>query len=176
MSTKILLTDGSGVVKGSVFYDSAADEIRIASHDSNSPSHIDGYIAVSSAGLTSSNIALSTGAITSGTWTPTATIVSNLDSVTPLSGWYMRVGSVVSGGLRCGFDPTSSGDVRFTLTLPVASDFATSANAAGTAASGSTLQGVVFANSTDDELDIIHGNAGTSAVTTWIHFTYQVIA
>lgn len=58
MSTKILLTDGSGVVKGSVFYDSAADEIRIASHDSNSPSHIDGYIAVSSAGLSVGGSAL----------------------------------------------------------------------------------------------------------------------
>src|SRR5262245_25323250 len=43
---------------------------------------------------------LATLGITSGTWTPTGTAVSNLDSITPTVGPWLRVGDrVICGGL-----------------------------------------------------------------------------
>lgn len=177
MSDRIFLKDNAGTIKGAVFYDSASDEIRIASYDSTPV--IDGYVSVSSAGLTGSSIALSTGAITSGTWTPTGTATSNLDSVTPSQGQYIRVGNVVSGSVLIALDPTASGRVTLGLSLPVASDLTNTYDATGIAVlddgSAATI-GSVVADTSNDRLLVNIDNTATSAVNAIVSFTYQVIA
>ena len=72
----------------------------------------------------------------SGTYTPATAIVTNLDSVgTATIAQWMRVGNVVtvSGGL-IGVDPTTTATLtQFTLTLPIASTFASPGQISGVA-------------------------------------------
>ena len=170
MSDRILLTDGSGNVKGSVFYDSAADEIRIASHDSNSPSHIDGYIAVSSTGLGG-------GAGVSGTFTPTPTAVANVDSGAAGSGTYIRSGDIVTCAFRITVDPTATGNATVAIPIPFGAAFTDANQASGTCAGigGSAIDpGSVQAFSGQIGVLVTFEASATSSTTVVGHFQYQV--
>lgn len=72
--------------------------------------------------------------IASGTYTPTGTVGTNCDSVSSLTGQWLRVGNVVvvSGGGTA--DPTASGHCDFTISLPIASDLSASSTANGAGA------------------------------------------
>ena len=100
----------------------------------------------------------------SGTYTPTATIVTNLDSVTPSVAMYIRGGDIVAVAGLGTYDATATGASRFRLTLPIASAFTNAAHAAGSIG-GSFSSGVnlVQADATNDELDIQINASSTSA-------------
>jgi hypothetical protein len=170
MSDRFLLTDGAGNVKGALFYDSAADEVRIASYDANDPAHIDGYIAVSSSGLGG-------GTGVSGTWTPTGAILSNLDSLTPLEGQYVRMGNIVFGSVLVTADPTASGAISFTLTTPITTAFTGADEAAGVAViNPENAAGIVVSTASGTLLTVNVANTSTSSSTVAVHFSYQVLS
>lgn len=170
MSTKYLLTDGSGNVKGSIFYDSAADEIRIASHDSQTPSNIDGYIAVSSSGLGG-------GSGVAGTFTPTPTGVTNVASASAVSGTYSRVGDIVTCAFRITVDPTATGNTVVAIPIPVGAAF-TSANqasgACGRYSSTGVDQGAVQAFDTQVGVLVAFEASGTAESDVVGSFQYEV--
>lgn len=93
-------------------------------------------------------------ALDSGIYTPTVSIVANLDSVTANPCQWMRVGNTVtvSGAIQC--DATALTNTQFEMTLPVTPSAFTGLNqAAGTmAAGGVTQSGIIQAV-----------NAGTTA-------------
>lgn len=82
---------------------------------------------------TFTTLTIAGGGVIGGTYTPTAAIVTNLDSVTAFDATYIRVGSaaVVSG--RIDANVTAAGLAELSLTLPVASNFSTINQASGTA-------------------------------------------
>lgn len=71
-------------------------------------------------------LAITEGAVISGTYTPTLTSVENVDSSTAFICQYMRVGSVVTVSGRATVNCTTGTGVttRLGISLPIASDFA----------------------------------------------------
>lgn len=72
--------------------------------------------------------------IASGTWTPTTTNVSNIDSSSASAGQWTRVGNVVTWSVELSVNTTSattSSEVG--ISLPIASDFASTGQCVGTA-------------------------------------------
>lgn len=66
-------------------------------------------------------LAIGLGAITSGTYTPTLTNVTNVAASTAYSCQYMRVGSVVTVSGIVDVDPTATGQTQLGISLPIAS-------------------------------------------------------
>ena len=96
--------------------------------------------------------------IASGEWTPTATAVANLDSITAEKCRYQRIGSIVFVSGTVVIDTTGNNVTQFRLTLPIASNFANSQDASGTASLDDThiyalMQ--VSGDTTNDALDFI---------------------
>jgi hypothetical protein len=116
--------------------------------------------------------------ITSGTWTPTATITLNADSVTPSSECsYIRVGTTVFFSIRVAVDATATGAVGFRLTLPIASAFSAANQAQGTVGGATLAAGVNFvqADATNDALDCSLSTSSTAAQTFTFVGQYRVI-
>lgn len=116
--------------------------------------------------------------ITSGTYTPTLTNVANLDASTAFATGYYRIGDRVTVFGRFDADATAaaSTSTQLGLSLPVASNFATSIQLSGTAvADGSTLDAAVRADATNDRADFVWLSNATANRTFRFHFTYQVI-
>lgn len=104
-----------------------------------------GALATSGAGGTVEPYSTN-GVVYAGTYTPIATNVSNLGTVTPNVAQYMRVGDVVTVSGTVSVDPTTSGTLttEFTLSLPVvrvSGNFNATSQAGGSSVSqtGSTI-------------------------------------
>lgn len=109
----------------------------------------------------------------SGTYTPTGTIVTNLDSVTPVVSTYVRVGNVVCVFGRVGVDPTASGSLSFRLSLPIASNFGSTTDATGY---GQIFSPFVQADATNDALLVtIPNNSVSTSYTFFFSASYRVI-
>lgn len=103
---------------------------------------------------------------TTGSYTPTGTVGTNVSALTTLSAYYQRVQDVVTvwgnATVDCVATATLSG---FDLSLPIASNFGTSVQLGGTAApssGGVTETWAIIANSTDDRASF-YGVSGTAA-------------
>lgn len=109
----------------------------------------------------------------SGTYTPTGTVVTNLDSVTPNVSHYVRVGDEVTVFGSTAVDPTASGSITFGISLPIASNFAASTNASGFG----SFQGMsCSADTTNDRMNAVYSaNTLTTSYTIYFSFTYTVI-
>jgi hypothetical protein len=113
--------------------------------------------------------------VTSGTWTPTGTIVTNLDAVTPGTGNYMRVGSTVAAAVRVQVDPTAAAAIQFDISLPVTSAIGSADDAIGVASGSNTTLGRAQGNATDDRLSVFATSSSTSANNVMVVFLYRVI-
>lgn len=91
-----------------------------------------------------------------GTYTPTLTIVTNLDSVTPLLSFYNRRGNQVTVHGKFNADPTAGANTAFRMSLPIASDLAAEQDVAGVAFGGNTTaEGArIFADATNNEATV----------------------
>lgn len=107
----------------------------------------------------------------SGVYTPTATIVSNLDSITPRPAQYIRVGNrvVVAGDVA--FDATAGLSVSFSLTLPVASNLSASTDLSGAGGSWGVR---IVGDTTSDQAICTVNNSITSATAAVVMFMYEV--
>lgn len=110
-------------------------------------------------------------AVSSGTWTPTTAIITNLDSVTPFQGNWLRVGDSVTFGVRITVDPTAAGTINFGITLPVASNF----SAIGQANAGSNASGAGGADPTNDRIDFFATAPSGTAFALVINGSYRVL-
>ena len=145
----------------------------------NSPTH-SGNHTWSGAQTFNSTVTLSTGALISGTYSPTFTTVTNLDS-TPvqLGVWrYLRIGNMVMGYGTFTYNPTATGNVNFRVSVPVASAFAAINDLAGSISCGTQPQEqsmVAVADIATDTMSIFIYSASTSSVTATVNFMYQVL-
>jgi hypothetical protein len=114
----------------------------------------------------------------SGTYTPTISNPTNLDSTTPQVCQWMRVDNTVTVSGEVVVDPTAASLATFGLSLPIASNFA---NARQLAGGGWVNQGPPFAfvairgNSTNDVADVLFVSLGTASTNLYFHFTYQIV-
>lgn len=117
-------------------------------------------------------------ALDSGTYTPTGTIGVNVSAVTPSQSQYMRVGNTVTVSGKLSFTTSASGVSRFTISVPVASNFGALEDAAGVATGGDGTFGVI-AIQADNPSDTVQFSGNAPSAGTWTSvlftFTYQVI-
>lgn len=119
------------------------------------------------------------GALVSGSYTPTVTAVANCSAASAQVTQYCRVGDRVFGSGVVLFTVTSNATItQLGISIPIASNFAGTGNASGTASTallGSNHGAVIYADSTNDRLTLDFTSSGTGAVVFYFTFMYQVI-
>jgi len=125
-------------------------------------------------------MALSTGAISSGTWTPTVSAGVNVASSTASTGQYIRVGNAVSFSVAVSITPTAGAptNTTFELSLPIASNFSGSGNLAssGTFLNGTTIGNVrCISSAANDTMDVRFYAISTSAHFLTLTGVYTII-
>ena len=118
------------------------------------------------------------GVTASGTWTPTGTAGTNVNSLTQYECNYSRNGDIVQVGGQVSVTPESTGAFDFTLSLPVASNFGSSAQASGTAIGTSAdpdERASINADTTSDALKFSGTAIGSDAFTLIFTAMYRVL-
>jgi hypothetical protein len=112
-----------------------------------------------------------------GTYTPTLTNVANLDASTAYACQYLRVGATVTVSGKVDVDPTAAGSAQLGISLPIASNFATAQQCAGTAfAPAIAGQGAaILGDTTNDRAQMQWIAVDTTNQAMYFTFTYQVV-
>jgi hypothetical protein len=111
-----------------------------------------------------------------GTWTPTASSLTNLDATTSYICHYIRVGNQVIFSGAIDLDPTATGTASVLLTLPIASNFAAIADASGVAQNRTaTASGVIYADTANDRLKLEIETSATANTQVYFSGAYTVI-
>lgn len=111
--------------------------------------------------------------LSSGTYTPTVSATSNVQASTARATQYMRVGNVITVAGQIDIDPTATGAVGFSLSLPIASDFTQFYHLGGVGNwDVSTVR--IYADSTNNVASFFYSAGSTSSVTMSFTFTYLV--
>lgn len=113
--------------------------------------------------------------VASGTYTPTITNVTNVAASTSNGAQYLRVGNTVTVSGSVDIDPTAAAATTIRISLPIASNFATNHDCAGTISSGNGEVGPVFANIANDNAQVQFTATNTANHTFYYHFTYSII-
>lgn len=115
------------------------------------------------------------GSASSSTYTPTLTNVTNLDASTASELTYGRFGDMgfISG--RVAMDPTAAALTSLGMSLPVASDFTSAAQAGGTFAHQSGVGGAISADVTNNRLSFDFTPTSTANLTYYFIAAYRVL-
>lgn len=122
------------------------------------------------------NAALTAAA--SGTYTPTITALTNLDSVTNYQGQYMRVGDVVTVSGRVDANATAATtNTSFEMSLPIASDFAALNDCCGTAVASAVASqcAAIVGQVTNNTAKMQWVSGSTADEPMFFTFTYRII-
>lgn len=115
--------------------------------------------------------------IASGTYTPTGYTGANTSAVTPGNCTYMRVGNIVTvaGVITATVTTGSDTATTFRISLPIASNFASASDAAGSFQSNFNIQGgLVRADSASDTMEFFfYSDVGGDSPQFW--FTAQYV-
>lgn len=118
---------------------------------------------------------------TSGTYTPTATNVTNITSSTPNNTTYQRVGNIVNVTGSITVTTTLAVASQVDVSLPIASNIGavTDLNGLGDGANGTggvSLGAYITGDATNDRASIFFTSVGVGATyTIYYHFSYKVI-
>jgi len=113
-------------------------------------------------------------ALASGTYTPTLTNGTNISSNLAYLLQYLRVGNVVTVSGRVDVTPTSAGAGLLYISLPIASNMTSSAQAAGTCSTG-TVSGAIYGDEANDRLVLSATFANNSAQGVHFQATYLIV-
>jgi len=118
--------------------------------------------------------------ITSGTYTPTGTAVTNVATITPRKSQWMRVGNVVTCGATITIDVTAAAPTAsvFRFSLPVASNLAATYDlvGAGTMTSGAFIGIAITGDITNDQARVdFSAVTDPGATDMYFQFIYEVL-
>lgn len=116
--------------------------------------------------------------ITSGTYTPTLTAVANLDAQSAVVCPYIRIHDIVFVAGYVTVDPAAAVITSLRMSIPIASNFANTQDAGGTAAPSSgnaDRAAAIFADPTNDAVYMDWIAATTTSHTMHFSFMYRVI-
>jgi hypothetical protein len=178
----VVFAGASGVYSqdnSNFFWDAANIRLGIDTATPACALDVVGGIQTSRTGVTTP--AATDGNIFSGTYTPTQVSTNtNVDTVTYQSAQYMRVGNTVTISGRVDIDATATGNTVVQFSLPIASNFSSTAQGAGTAAfTSATVANNSFARlsaQTTDDCIFLQCNSTITTSASWFYtFTYRVI-
>lgn len=132
--------------------------------------------------VTSASLALTSGAITTGTYTPTLTSVLNISGSSASVCSWVRVGNVVTvfGAISVGATAASTA-TQIGISLPVASNFSAAENCGGVAASGGAggivpqAYAAISADAANDRADLLFVAPSNLNFAFKFTFSYRVI-
>jgi hypothetical protein len=175
----VVFAGASGVYSqdnSNFFWDAANVRLGIDTATPTCTLDVMGGIQTSRTGVTTP--ATTDGNVFSGTYTPSLTNVTNVAASTATICQYMRVGNVITVSGQVSVDPTATGNTEFRMSLPVASNFASTRQVGGTffgQDTGSTQTGVILASSTNDQFIFRYVANDTANRILQFHVTYLVI-
>jgi len=114
----------------------------------------------------------------SDVYTPTLTNTTNITSSTPAICQYFQVYNTVTLSGQVTIQATAIGACNLKMTLPVASNFTSSGQAAGTFATttaGGTAQGAILADITNDQFEFRFNATNTTSTVYAFTATYQLV-
>lgn len=115
---------------------------------------------------------------TSGTYTPTLTLVNNITSATTYEAQYIRVNTSVTVSGKLDLDPILvATTTQLGISLPIASDFGANEDCGGVAfASGIANQGAAIrADITNNRAEMVYISSDVTNQSMYYTFTYQII-
>jgi hypothetical protein len=116
--------------------------------------------------------------INSDTYTPKLTNTTNITSSAAAVCQYTQIYSTVTVSGQVTIRATATGACNLKMTLPVASGFTSSGQAAGTFATttaGGTAQGAILADITGDQLEFRFNATNTTSTVYSFTATYQIV-
>jgi hypothetical protein len=139
------------------------------------------HVKLNASGLIDSTM-LPAGSATSGTYTPTFTNTTNIDSSSANGTWkWTRIGTFVTVWGVASIDPTSSGSgVTIGISFPTASAIALDTDVVGNCVissapgSATTTSGNIFGDVTNDRATMEFVAPNTTAYRYAVHFSYEV--
>jgi len=143
--------------------------VRIYALGINAKSKFPGGIEVSEA---------TAGDVLPISYTPTLTAVTNVAASTPFTCQGFRVGNVVNFSGRVDIDPTAAGAVELGMSLPIASDFTVTFQAAGTFSGNSITQqdhGVILADAINNRLSFRFIATNVGNIGYYFNVTYRIL-
>jgi len=111
------------------------------------------------------------------TYTPVATIIYNITSITMLQAQYMRVGNTVTVSGIFIVTPTGANDIDFRFTLPIASNIGEISDVSGVCVevAGTQHAGSIIGSVANDAAVVNCASDGSPDRYFSYHFTYQII-
>jgi len=168
-----ILAEASGSDESNIYIQAGTVQISM-----NAPLSRDTiFLTATTIYLSVTNIQTATGYISSGTYTPTATGVTNIGTSSSWAANYYRVHNMVTVWGTAGIDPTATATLtEVRITLPVASAFTTSSDLSGTMGrnSSATGLGLVVADTTNDQALLRWVTDSAASVTYNFHFSYII--
>jgi len=114
--------------------------------------------------------------ITSGTYTPTLTNNTNLDSSTANEARYLRSGSIVFVTGSADVDATAAANTILEISLPISSTFSAGDQCGGAAHSSTSPDGAgIAANTSNNTANMIWAATTLTSHTMFYAFSYEVI-
>tara|TARA_B110000503_G_scaffold20487_1_gene30768 strand:+ start:851 stop:1246 length:396 start_codon:yes stop_codon:yes gene_type:complete len=116
--------------------------------------------------------------IVSDVYTPTLTNTTNITSSTPAICQYFQIYNVLTVSGQVTIQATATGACNLKMTLPVASKFTSSGQAAGTFATttaGGTAQGAILADIVGDQFEFRFNATDTASTVYSFTATYQLV-
>ena len=117
------------------------------------------------------------GNLTSGTYTPTLTNVTNVAASTAFLCQFMRVGAVVTVSGKVNIDPTAVGATSLAMSLPIASNLSAEENCCGVATSPAALSefAAILGDATNDRALVNFVASNIADHSFYFTFTYRII-
>jgi hypothetical protein len=116
--------------------------------------------------------------IDSGVYTPTLTNTTNITSSSAAVCQYTQIYSTVTVSGQVTIQATAAGACNLKMTLPVASNFTSSGQAAGvlaTTTAGGTAQGAILADVANDKFEFRFNATNTTSTVYSFTVTYQIV-
>ena len=115
--------------------------------------------------------------MSSGTYTPTLTNVTNISASTAYACQYMRVGNVCTVSGKVDIDPTAAGAIELGMSLPIASNLAAQEQCAGTVVGVTALDDALWVegDATNNRAAIKCTAIGVANHSNYFTFTYLII-
>jgi hypothetical protein len=185
---RMFQTGGGSNAKNWLWYASSDQLILATASDASPGAAAASYMTFTRSGTSPGTVTIagstvisavgSTGVVRGGTYTPTGGLATNLAAITPQLAHWTRVGNTVTVSGRVTLDPTAGGatQTQFTLTLPIASDFANADDLCGvvTLLSGTTSASGVLVANTSTNLCVGNYVSNSTAAEDWC-YTYSYI-
>lgn len=115
------------------------------------------------------------GKLASGTYTPTLTNTTNVASSTAFVSQYMRVGNVVTCGVRVEIDVTAATATVLGISLPIASAISSAIQVCGVGADATGMSGEVRGNVAGDRAEFAYVSTVTANNAFYLTFTYLIL-